>query len=393
MTSLTLQGVAKSFGTVAAVAGVDLTVESGSTTALLGPSGCGKTTLLRIIAGFERPDVGTVSTDGEVLTGPSQWVPPERRSIGYVAQEGALFPHLTVRGNIEFALDRRERRERGRVQQLLALVQLDDEHLRRYPHQLSGGQQQRVALARALARRPALVLLDEPFAALDAGLRAETRDLVATALAEEGVTTLLVTHDQEEALSFADQVVVMRAGRVQQAGAPRRLYTTPHDAWTAAFLGDAVLLPAEVAGALARCALGVLPTVGAKVDGNTTVMLRPEQIRLRPIDSRRGAADDSGKADPVGGGPVGSGPVDVGSVGVVGSVGAGFVGAGPVGVVKAASYRGHETVVDVALLDRPDLQILCRVPGVTPWMVPGVRVEVSVVGSAVAFAETVDSAR
>jgi iron(III) transport system ATP-binding protein len=288
MSSLSVRGVCSAYGRVEVLKGIDLEVADGSTTAIVGPSGCGKTTLLRVIAGFEAPDPGEVLIGDQQVCGKGVWVPPHRRGLGYVAQDGALFPHLTVAQNIAFGLPRRERNSRDRIRQLLELVSLDPSYADRRPDQLSGGQQQRVSLARAVAPRPGLVLLDEPFSALDANLRASTRAAVAEALAEQGVTTLLVTHDQAEALSFADQVGVMRAGRLTQIGPPRQIYEAPVDLATAAFVGDAVTLAGVLVDSLARCALGdlpVVPSTNGRHGAAGTVLLRPEQIELTEVDS------------------------------------------------------------------------------------------------------------
>jgi iron(III) transport system ATP-binding protein len=214
-------------------------------------------------------------------------LPPERRRIGYVTQEGNLFPHLTVAGNITFGLPRRARRARHRVTELLELLGLDDSYAGRHPHELSGGQQQRVALARALAPRPDIVLLDEPFSALDAELRASTRRAVAAALAAAGTTTVLVTHDQTEALSLASRVAVMRDGLIVQEDAPADLYRHPVDRGVAAFLGDLVVLPGEVRDRSADTVLGRLELAGApdgqhSAAGPVMVLVRPEQITLGP---------------------------------------------------------------------------------------------------------------
>jgi iron(III) transport system ATP-binding protein len=264
---------------------VDLHVPSGSLTALLGPSGCGKTTLLRLIAGFDDPDSGSITVGDRVVAGPGRSVAARRRGIGFVPQEGGLFPHLSVAANISFGLPRRQRRDGGRVRELLGLVGLDAELAGRAPHQLSGGQQQRVALARALAPEPSLVLLDEPFSSLDAGLRDETRLAVASALAATGATAVLVTHDQAEALSIADQVAVLRGGRLVQLTDPRTLYRRPTDLDVAAFVGEAVVLDADVRAGVAHCVLGELPAEWAgpgtaPPDGPARVLLRPEQLRL-----------------------------------------------------------------------------------------------------------------
>ncbi|MEO5992440.1 MAG: ABC transporter ATP-binding protein, partial [Arthrobacter sp.] len=216
---LQIDAVTKDFGTQAVLKGVNLSVARGGTTAIVGPSGSGKTTLLRLIAGFEHPDTGSISLNGTKVAGGGVWVPAHKRHVGYVAQDGALFPHLSVGQNISFGLDTTKlpggrRALKDRVAELLEMVSLDPAMAKRRPHQLSGGQQQRVALARALAREPELMLLAEPFSALDAGLRVATRRAVGKVLQDAGVTTILVTHHQGEALSFADQVAVMRGGRL-----------------------------------------------------------------------------------------------------------------------------------------------------------------------------------
>ncbi|MGK5445383.1 ABC transporter ATP-binding protein [Micromonospora sp. URMC 105] len=278
MSEVALTGVVKRYGPVTALDGIDLTVPAGALTAVLGPSGCGKTTLLRCLAGFERLDAGRIVVDGREVAGPGRHLPAHRRRIAVVPQEGALFPHLSVAANIAYGLDRADRRG-DRVDEVLALVGLAG-YGERMPHQLSGGQQQRVAVARALAPRPSLVLLDEPFSALDAGLRAGLRHDVREALRADGATAVLVTHDQGEALSVADRVVVLRSGQVVQSGAPATLYREPADPWVAGFVGDAVLLPAVASGGTARTPLGTLPIAGTRADGPVTVLVRPEQLRL-----------------------------------------------------------------------------------------------------------------
>lgn len=285
MSEVVVSGLGKSFGAVVVLEGVELRVPAGSLTVILGPSGCGKTTLLRLIAGFERPDRGTIVLGGQIVCDDRQSLPPERRQIGYVAQEGALFPHLDVAANITFGLSPRERRVQHRVDELLGLVGLDAALAKRYPHELSGGQQQRVALARALAPQPRVVLLDEPFSALDAGLREGTRRAVAHALAAAGATAILVTHDQAEALSLATQVAVMRDGRLAQVGTPAELYRHPADLGVAQFLGDAVVLPATIRAGRAECDLGSLPVRGAAPDGPAEILLRPEQLLLTDSES------------------------------------------------------------------------------------------------------------
>ncbi|SDE68463.1 iron(III) transport system ATP-binding protein [Blastococcus fimeti] len=281
MSSLTVTGLTKAYTAgVPVLDGVDLHVPSGSFTALLGPSGCGKTTLLRLIAGFDDPDAGTVVVGDRLVAGGGRSVSARRRGVGFVPQEGGLFPHLTVAGNISFGLPRRQRREGSRVRELLGLVGLDAALADRSPHQLSGGQQQRVALARALAPAPSLVLLDEPFSSLDATLREETRLAVSAALDAIGATAVLVTHDQAEALSMADQVAVLRQGRLVQLTDPRTLYRSPQDLDVATFVGEAVVLDADVRSGTAHCALGAVPVDGRHPDGRARVLLRPEQLRL-----------------------------------------------------------------------------------------------------------------
>jgi iron(III) transport system ATP-binding protein len=245
---------------------------------------------LRLIAGFDQPDAGTICLGDRPLFEHGRSVPPEHRQIGYVAQEGALFPHLTVAANVAFGLRGDGRAKAARVAELLHLVGLDAEHGRRYPHELSGGQQQRVALARALAPEPKVILLDEPFASLDAGLRETTRRAVASTLAATGTTTIMVTHDQAEALSMADQVAIMRGGRLAQVAAPTDLYRQPADVQVAQSLGEAVILPAEIHDGQAACALGTLVVGSGARNGSTEVVVRPEQIALDGAASADGVA-------------------------------------------------------------------------------------------------------
>ena len=280
MSALELRGICKSFGATQVLRGVDLEVPAGSLTAVLGPSGCGKTTLLRLLAGFAYPDAGTICFDGQPVFAAGTAVPARRRRVGYVPQEGALFPHLTITDNVTFGLPRRDRRAGPALTRLLELVGLDPLITERFPHELSGGQQQRAALARALAPGPSVVLLDEPFSSLDAGLREDTGRAVRRVLRATGATAVLVTHDQGEALSLADHVAVMRDGRLVQVDVPDTVYRRPADPGVASFVGGAVLLPGTVTGSRVRCELGDLETVADSLDGDVQVLVRPEQIVL-----------------------------------------------------------------------------------------------------------------
>ena len=283
MAFLAIAGLSVSYGAAAVLRDVSLDLERGQLLAVLGPSGAGKSTLLRLIAGFEKPDAGSISLDGAVLTEPTSLVPPERRNIGIVPQDAALFPHLSVRDNIAFGLRGLGYKERdARVAQLLELTRLAELAERR-PDQLSGGQAQRVALARALAPKPKLVLLDEPFSALDAELRAELREQVRTALKAEGATAILVTHDQEEALSLADKVAVLRDGEIIQVGAPAEIYNSPADVGIATFLGDSVLVDGVVRDGKIATDLGNLTPLNQVTEGaNGVVAIRSENFYLQP---------------------------------------------------------------------------------------------------------------
>jgi len=291
MSTLELNAIDKSYGPLRVAEKIDLSVEAGSRTAIVGPSGSGKTTLLRMIAGFEFPDRGRISLDGKVLFDGPAAVPAHQRRIGYVPQDGALFPHMSIAANIGFGLSDNNAGKPQRVAELMELVELDARMLKSWPHELSGGQQQRVALARALAQRPTLMLLDEPFSALDTGLRTSIRKVVEQVLAETGVTSILVTHDQAEALSFADQLAVMRRGKLVQVGRPRDLYLHPNDEEAARFLGDAIIVPARLESGWANCELGQIPILDCTRTGNVQIMLRPEQLQLRDTVTHEKGSD------------------------------------------------------------------------------------------------------
>jgi iron(III) transport system ATP-binding protein len=276
--AVTITNLSKAYAGRPVLRGIDLTVPDGSITAVLGSSGCGKTTLLRIVAGFVRSDGGTVSVGDRVVESPAVQVKPHKRGVGYVPQEGALFPHLTVAANILFGL-RRSERTPARLREMLELAELGPELADRYPHQLSGGQQQRVAIARALAPNPAVVLLDEPFSSLDAALRASAGRAVARVLRHAGATAMLVTHDQGEALSLADQVALMRDGKFVQVDSPSGIYEAPVDEDAARFVGGASVVPAVVVDGQALGVLGPVPVAGMP-DGAVRLVLRPEQVEV-----------------------------------------------------------------------------------------------------------------
>jgi len=338
--ALRCSGVVKRFGDVLAVDHVDLEVPRASLTALLGPSGCGKTTLLRMVAGLENPDAGRIEIAGTVVHDGQASTPPERRAVGMVFQAHALFPHLDVRSNVAFGLRELDRAaSTRRVAEVLELVGLQGLE-RRMPSMLSGGQQQRVALARALAPTPALLLLDEPFSSLDAALRASVREEVRGILRDAEQTALLVTHDQEEALSVTDRIGVMFSGRLHQLADPQTLYRSPATREVATFVGEADLIAGTRAGQfLVDTPLGRLPTV-APVDGtDVLVVLRPETLRLRA--SAEGCA-----------------------------------------TVRTVTYYGHDQLVELGLDDGPRLRAR-RGPELD--LSPGDRVAIQVEGPVVTF--------
>jgi iron(III) transport system ATP-binding protein len=286
-TMIRLEGVSKRFGSVRAVASASIEIGRGEFVALLGPSGCGKTTLLRLIAGFEAPDEGSVRIGERVVAG-GTWVPPERRHVGMVFQDYALFPHLTIARNVGYGLPRRGRG--ARVREALELVGLAT-HWDRFPHELSGGQQQRVALARALAPEPSVVLLDEPWSNIDPVLRTAMRDELAAILRATGVTVLLVTHEQEEAFSLADRVALMREGAIVQTGAPEEIYYDPATRWAAEFVGAANVLPGRLEDGLVETLVGRFPAPNGDAPGAVEVLVRPELLEL--------AVDPDGAAEVV----------------------------------------------------------------------------------------------
>jgi iron(III) transport system ATP-binding protein len=339
--AIELVGVTRRYdGRTPAVDAISLAVPAGALLALLGPSGCGKTTALRLIAGLESPDAGEVWLRGKRVAGAGSWVAPEARRVGLVFQDGALFPHLAVADNIRFGLAGMARHEQAeRVNALLDLVGLEGLGAR-YPHQLSGGQQQRVALARALAPRPPIILLDEPFANLDAALRRELREEVGRIVRAAGATTVFVTHDQEEALSLADLVAVMQAGRIAQIGAPAEIYERPTTRSVAAFVGAANFVAGVAHTLSAECALGQV-ALAAPAEGPVDLLIRPEQLSV--------AADPAGQA-----------------------------------TIVQTTYYGHDQLLHVQLASGPTLVARERP---RPELRVGLRVRIAARGPVVAFAD------
>ncbi len=324
-------GVDKSFDDTHVLRAIDLRIDPGESLALLGPSGCGKTTLLRLIAGLDRPDAGSISIGGEPMAGNGSWIPPEKRNVGMVFQDWALFPHLSVAKNVGYGLDR-DQRNNGRIEEALDMVGLGELGDRR-PDTLSGGQQQRVALARAIAPRPSVLLLDEPFSNLDSALRVGVRTEVHRLLEQLGVTSIFVTHDQEEAFVLGDRVAVMKSGVIEQVGSPREIYQVPQSSWVARFVGDVNLVSGTGQGGVVETVLGTVPLANPG-HGAIDVLMRPEDLVL--------SAD---------------GPHEV----------------------TLTEYYGPDTMVTVALVDGSELSV--RVPARASWM-KGDRVDVTYIGAA-----------
>ncbi|PWR01629.1 Fe3+/spermidine/putrescine ABC transporter ATP-binding protein [Meridianimarinicoccus roseus] len=272
-------GLKRSFGGRAVVDDVSLSIGAGEILCLLGPSGCGKSTTLRLIAGVERPEAGSIALDGATVCDQRVFLPPERRSIGLMFQDFALFPHLSVADNVAFGLTGSRAEKRSRVKELLDRVDLA-RHIDGYPHELSGGEQQRVALARALAPRPRVMLMDEPFSGLDNRLRDGIRDETLGLLKDEGTAVMMVTHEPEEAMRMADRIALMRDGRIVQQGAPYNLYNSPVDKAAAAFFSDINVIRGTVQGGLTRTAFGEFLAPGHADGAQVDIVIRPQHLKL-----------------------------------------------------------------------------------------------------------------
>ncbi len=277
---LSLDGLCKYYGSATAVDNVSLSVSAGEVVCLLGPSGCGKSTTLRIAAGVEHQNTGSVSIDGTVVSDAAKHDPPERRSVGLMFQDFALFPHLTVTKNVAFGLRKTDRFSRERIAlEYLERVGMQG-HAEKYPHELSGGEQQRVAMARALAPRPRVMLMDEPFSGLDNRLRDDVRDTALSVLKDEGTAVLLVTHDPEEALRMADRIALMRNGRIVQIGAPYHIYNNPVDRTTAAFFSDLNVIHGEVSSRQTDTPFGLFLTPGLVDGADVEIIVRPQHLKI-----------------------------------------------------------------------------------------------------------------
>ncbi len=330
---LELRDIRRSFDGVEVVGGVSLRLEAGQVTCLLGPSGCGKSTTLRIIAGVDRQTSGQVLVDGQEVSGPKTHLPPEKRAVGLMFQDFALFPHLTVADNVAFGLNHTPRTARmARVMDLLQRVHLGD-FAEKYPHQLSGGEQQRVALARALAPRPGILLMDEPFSGLDNRLRDGIRDETLALLKEEGTAVLLVTHEPEEAMRMADEIALMRAGQIVQTGAPYNIYNAPVDRAAAAFFSDINIIHGVVRNALTDTPFGQFLTPGLVDGADVEIIIRPQHLK---IDFDRH----------------GKGPNPTPEEGVPAR-----------GIVSRARFMGSESLVEF-LMDHDGSALKATVPGV-----------------------------
>lgn len=339
---LRLKNISKSFKNQGVLFGINLEITESKLVSILGESGSGKTTLLRTIAGLEQPDSGSIEIDGTIVNNPAILIPPEKRKIGYVPQDGSLFPHLTVSSNISFGLSFKERRS-GRIKELIELVGLNGLE-KRYPNQLSGGQVQKVALARALAIKPRLLLLDEPFSAMDPRLRESIREETVKIIRGQNITAILVTHQQDEALSVSDYVAVLREGRIVQIDTPQGLYLKPADRKLAAFVGEANFVKGRCLGAFVSSRFGNLMLDAEQSQGygdEVTCIVRPEQIKLLPYLSDH---DKEKKA---------------------------------IGIVKDLKYYGHDALVEVSI----DTEKLYARVAHGPYPEIGTQVIIQIVGT------------
>jgi iron(III) transport system ATP-binding protein len=329
---LTVEGLFRRFGDRDVVADVSFPVEAGQVTCLLGQSGCGKSTTLRLIAGVDRPDGGTIRIDGAMVSGAGHLVPPERRSVGLMFQDFALFPHLSVAGNVAFGLPRSDAGRARRVDELLERVSLTG-FGGKYPHELSGGEQQRVALIRALAPRPRIMLMDEPFSGLDERLRDGIRDETLALLKEEGAAVVLVTHEPHEAMRMADEILLMRAGRIVQRGAPYNLYNAPVDKAAAAFFSDINVLDGVSHGALTQTPFGAFLTPGLPDGAPVEIVIRPQHLKIDFDRAGRGPNPTAQDGTPAR------------------------------GLVTRARFLGHESLVEFRM-DHDGSSLTASVPGV-----------------------------
>ena len=340
---LRLEGVTRRLGGRAVVDDVSLDVRPGQVTCLLGPSGCGKSTTLRLVAGIDRPDAGEIRLDGELICSPSRSMPPERRGVGLMFQDFALFPHLSVRDNVAFGLSGTRAEKTERAMEMLERVHLGQFAVA-HPHELSGGEQQRVALARALAPRPRVMLMDEPFSGLDNRLRDGIRDETLEILKEEGTAVLLVTHEPDEAMRMADEIALMRDGRIVQQGAPYNVYNAPVDKAAAAFFSDLNVIRATARDALTETPFGSFLLPGRPDGTEVEIVIRPQHIRI--------------DFDRSGSGPNPT-PVD---------------GVPARGVVRRARYLGRESLVefvmdhDGSVLKATIPSVFLPKPGTAMWL-------------------------
>lgn len=329
---LVVEHLTRAFHGTPVVSDLSLTIAAGQVTCLLGPSGCGKSTTLRMIAGVERPDAGRVVIDGHAVSDARRFLPPEARSVGLMFQDFALFPHLTVEGNIAFGLKGTREDKARRVGELLERVNLSG-FAAKHPHELSGGEQQRVALARALAPRPRVMLMDEPFSGLDNRLRDGIRDTTLDVLKEEGAAVLLVTHEPDEAMRMADEIALMRGGRIVQRGAPYNVYNAPADKAAAAFFSDINVIRGHSKGALTETPFGAFLTPGHADGAEVEIVIRPQHLK---IDFDR----DGRGPNPT--------PQD---------------GSAARGRVQRARFMGRESLVDF-VMDHDGSRLTASVPGV-----------------------------